>query len=761
MATKSSKTMGPGRRQPMRTSKASAPWPSNEAELPRSETFAINFFADAITALPRELVRHFTLLKEVDAKIFLPEAALEQEVEDALEAPIPEQDISQLPPTTASRSGPASLSGSVINDRGSSIEWFRHSNDNFPRRQQFRSLSVHLQDMLVSLDEKNHVISTAVEALNKQIARLDDCYPMINNEISEEARYGNVKHWAYEENRIGRTGAEKTRREAAESTLTAAQQAAAEEIAARSETRKLAVQAKKGKNQLNESDFDDHNDARRLEPAKKLHGNSKIRKAAEASTAIGLGITNGTPINGNPPPKRRKVDKASSNANVGSLANALGANGAGKGKAGSPRETPIPEPKRKGKAAPTTNGTHSRKRFVARGHVKSCHTDFRLRNNTITSIAMSPSLLSSPVQSTFIEAKLSRTSPAPTNGRPPSGRARQNSTHSLLDGTRQRPGSSASSKTNGNLKGSTESINMAEPDQSVLQGKSLPKESEKVELVTENAQEEVVVDAVEAKKDGQTQIEAIDSNINGDGMQGVVLTNLPPAPLVITTRTGRASKPSTPAIPSFPEIMTGGRSGRSSRNQHDHSNISATNSTTSSSSNKRSHKKGAGAAAAAAAQQQAEKDRGDQEQEGLAEQTEEDVPIVDAREDDKTVADNDETLEADPTEIAEEVDEDEPTYCYCNNVSYGEMVGCDSDGCVREWFHLECVGLKVAPKGNGELLAFLLCFAPRFTYFSPFIFICLWFNTFQKTNAKTKKAKWYCDECKEKIKNSKRGRSSG
>ncbi|GJD01871.1 chromatin modification-related protein [Colletotrichum higginsianum] len=33
---------------------------------------AITYFSDAIAALPKELVRHFTLLKEVDAKIFAP-----------------------------------------------------------------------------------------------------------------------------------------------------------------------------------------------------------------------------------------------------------------------------------------------------------------------------------------------------------------------------------------------------------------------------------------------------------------------------------------------------------------------------------------------------------------------------------------------------------------------------------------------------------------------------------------------------------------
>ncbi len=46
-------------------------------------------------------------------------------------------------------------------------------------------------------------------------------------------------------------------------------------------------------------------------------------------------------------------------------------------------------------------------------------------------------------------------------------------------------------------------------------------------------------------------------------------------------------------------------------------------------------------------------------------------------------------------------DESEPRYCYCNQVSYGEMVACDAEGCPREWFHLDCVGLARAPTRNG------------------------------------------------------------
>lgn len=118
------------------------------------------------------------------------------------------------------------------------------------------------------------------------------------------------------------------------------------------------------------------------------------------------------------------------------------------------------------------------------------------------------------------------------------------------------------------------------------------------------------------------------------------------------TKSGRASKPSTPAISSFPEQPRS----RSSRNNNNGS------------SNKRSHKKGAGATAHLVARQSIEDD-----------------------------AQDDEDLDDDG-----DADVNEPRYCICNQVSFGEMVGCDNDSCVREWFHLGCVGLRTAPKENGK-----------------------------------------------------------
>lgn len=65
--------------------------------------------------------------------------------------------------------------------------------------------------------------------------------------------------------------------------------------------------------------------------------------------------------------------------------------------------------------------------------------------------------------------------------------------------------------------------------------------------------------------------------------------------------------------------------------------------------------------------------------------------------------------------VKEGANSNEPTYCYCNQVSFGEMVGCDGEDCKREWFHLPCIGFKNPPKG-----------------------------------------KWYCDDCLAKMKKAKK-----
>ncbi|CAG5115093.1 unnamed protein product [Candidula unifasciata] len=51
-----------------------------------------------------------------------------------------------------------------------------------------------------------------------------------------------------------------------------------------------------------------------------------------------------------------------------------------------------------------------------------------------------------------------------------------------------------------------------------------------------------------------------------------------------------------------------------------------------------------------------------------------------------------------PPEV--QVDPDEPVYCSCKSVSYGEMIGCDNEKCAIEWYHFGCVGLRTKPKGK-------------------------------------------------------------
>lgn len=48
----------------------------------------------------------------------------------------------------------------------------------------------------------------------------------------------------------------------------------------------------------------------------------------------------------------------------------------------------------------------------------------------------------------------------------------------------------------------------------------------------------------------------------------------------------------------------------------------------------------------------------------------------------------------------ETIDPDEPTYCLCDQISFGEMILCDNDLCPIEWFHFSCVGLATKPKGR-------------------------------------------------------------
>jgi len=273
---------------------------------------------------------------------------------------------------------------------------------------------------------------------------------------------------------------------------------------------------------------------------------------------------------------------------------------------------------------------------------------------------MSPSIASSPVIGTFAEsAKAGRASPAPASAaRPASSRARQNSIQSNLENGRPRPPSSASNKPNGAATQPIEPTTQTNGARTASNETKSPKdtvpaaEAETPKVEPETAILPPPIPTLVTKKEG-TPKAADEGEVTRDATPGggAITTT------TVTTKSGRASKPSTPALANFPDNARS----RSSRS----SDATATV--------KRSHKKGASAAAAVAAAR------------ALASQR----------------ADNDINTNS-TVDDEDDIDENEPRYCFCNRVSFGEMVGCDGPNCKREWFHLECVGLKVAPKSNGK-----------------------------------------------------------
>ncbi|KPM35319.1 hypothetical protein AK830_g11264 [Neonectria ditissima] len=631
---------------------------------------AVTHFADAITALPKELVRHFTLLKEVDAKLFAPEDQLFRLVAAAAKAPLPEphpsnEASSSIAPASAPMSAQNSSSGIAASNGPHPVPSADDSHkdlifdpSNLPRRHLYRQTAIKIQEMLVSLEEKNHVISTANEVLQAQLARIDDVWPHLENEFSDETKWGSDNHWAYPENREGRASqAERTRRDGA-AAISAAAQALAEEAAARSDARKQAVQAKKNSrnqnnnnhsnnsnntNAVHDSDFDDH-DGRHKGEAKKSQG-TKSRKAATAETNnIGLGITTASSTNsGNPPQKRRKVEKTTNGATAERAMSSVFGTTAPKAKTASPRATPAPEGPKKRKALPSGSGQSKKSR------------------NGVTGIPTSAT--SSPVLTELPEPKsVTQASPVPTATPVPAPtRARQNSMQSANpENGKARPASSASSKPNGTPTVTPDPIAQSipwprpTPELKVVKESSAPIKTEPPKEEAERPEVAPVPVPVASKKENKPD----ENDRKSESVPPVSQTP------TVTTKSGRASKPSTPAMATFQEAVRS----RSSRVFEGGAGV-----------NKKAQKKAGSTIHAAVGH------------------------LVDE--------DTNSSMQGDEEEG--DVDADEPTYCYCNSVSYGEMVACDADGCPREWFHLECVGLKVAP-GT--------------------------------------KAKWYCSDCKERLK---------
>jgi hypothetical protein len=166
---------------------------------------------------------------------------------------------------------------------------------------------------------------------------------------------------------------------------------------------------------------------------------------------------------------------------------------------------------------------------------------------------------------------------------------------------------------------------------------------------------------------------------------------------VVTTRTGRVSKTATPIVANFAEASSTRNAGGRSRGR----DIAGNGSHASSESG---HAQSDRTSTRERRRRGEGREHSEARRQALAQEL---------------ASENGDEADAEEVEGEDdEEEENEPRYCYCNEVSYGEMVACDNENCQRQWFHLRCAGLREAPTT----------------------------------------AKWYCDDCKANMKESRKSR---
>lgn len=207
-----------------------------------------------------------------------------------------------------------------------------------------------LQDLMMTADEKNHVISNANDELDRQLLRLDTIFPFIAGEISDEARLGSLTHWAYSNrNAVKTTTNERPRREAA-SNKDLAHALHEAEVASRSEARREAVLARKQRRAHADSDFDDARASGRKGQSGKARG-----AAANDASAVGHGQ-----VGASGQTKRRKVERPPA-VDTGA---AMERSASGAGTSGRAGSKDAADATKKRSRAPNANATGARKRYA-------------------------------------------------------------------------------------------------------------------------------------------------------------------------------------------------------------------------------------------------------------------------------------------------------------------------------------------------------------------------------------------------------------
>ena len=500
---------------------------------------ALQYFSDAVTALPREVMRQFTLMKEVEAKIHGPNEQLGEMVDALMEVPVParkgvhgqneggtQQQQGLMMSLTANNSLMGSASASLVNGvagrlsaqasvtgsvNGEDVMMQQQveGEEDLERRRRYHELRMLTHSLLPNLDEKNVVLAEANRVLALQLARVESVMPHVEDEISEESRLGSMTHWAYSDNRQKKVAAAPaaalSRRDvAATNSLAAAANAIHEtEIAqARREAGREATRERyKGRAKEHvDSDFDD-------KPKKAQARLGKGRAALQAAVT-GLGITtSGEPV------KRRKVDRGPATSAMERTLS--GTTKGAKAQRETPRSTPAVEQvakTKKTKPAPAP----PKKRMPG-------------------SAQASPALASSPLNASFAFGTVRE---PPSSARPQSARLRKNSStttnlrHEQLVGDE---GSQTPSIPTGKVNGNGEKTNgkrKAPADKAEEAEDPAAAEGDKVD---NNSTKEAV--ATSPKREDVEMPDAVPSRSASNSNSG---------------KASRASKPGTPRTENFP-----------------------------------------------------------------------------------------------------------------------------------------------------------------------------------------------------------------
>lgn len=631
---------------------------------------ALTHFSGAADAFPKEIIKHFSMFKEVEAKLHDPEQMLKELLNEIARQPITtkaQQRVAEQN-TTGQDVGP-SVSAIEPAPRGLSTDHGQHLPHNFDslspeeqatfqKRQLFYRLRMLIVSMLPTLDEKLVVLQGAKATKEKGLARMHNSFAQLDSEFSEEARYGSLTHWAYadkEEKKKGGPSHERQRREvAAANNLAAAAQHVhdVDSIAAKSEARREAMLAnKRSRQQQVDSDFDDR-------PAKK----PQKRKAAAVDVAapdnrnIGLGISsNGVAQQG----KRKKTEKALAAAAAAAaapaapvmertLSAALKAASNG-GRAGSsPRGTPSVENSAAAKRKPRAPPVPAQRKNI----LPPC----------------SPPPASSPLAANFAISKAT----AGISERPLSARARKNSVaNSVTSGSAPEPPVSRRPSSSHSVQQVAGSNVITELEQAagIVRDSNSNVDASTPETV--DAQQPLETSTLKQEEEHPQEPESMD-------------IDYPTSAPLTAVRVGRASKTATPVGGTFPDVpMARSRSTRNANNGNGNSNASSeNNSTTTGTVSKRGQKKTAQQTTSNTIASPVPK------------------PASDAQSNHASSTASSPAPEQEYQDAETDDEADEPRYCYCNQVSYGNMVACDNDACPREWFHLPCVKLERAPAGR-------------------------------------------------------------